>query len=109
MPSLDDYRAVKLERGELVNQIKNLTQDEWMIACKRLGLSVRVDSGKGSHVGVYKSDDCPSDRSECLVTTLQGNMYPNLQRGVMKRVVLYGRQSGKYSEDDIWKAIGILK
>lgn len=109
MPSLEDYRAVKLESGELVNQIKNFTQDEWVFACRRLGLSVRTDRGKDSHIAVYRSDDCLSENSECLVVTLQGNMYPNLQRGIVKRIVFYGIQSGKYTEDAVWEALKVKK
>lgn len=108
MSSLEEYRSVKLDRGDLVDQIKNLTQEQWIVACRRIGLSVRIESGRGSHAAVYQSDDCPSERSECLVTTLQHTMYPNLQRSIMKRVVFYGKQSGRYTEDDVWKALGML-
>lgn len=40
-----------------LNQINSgLTQNDWIKVCRKLGLEVRTDLGKGSHVRIYKND-----------------------------------------------------
>ncbi len=107
MSSPSSYREVKLAHGELVDRIKNLTQKEWMRVCEKLGLYVRPASGKGSHCAVYKDNVCLPEDSSCCVVTLPYNIYPNFQRDLVKKVIFYGLQSGKYREEDFWGAVGV--
>lgn len=107
MSSISSYREVRLANGELVDRIKNLTQKEWMRVCEKLGLYVRPTFGKGSHCVVYKDNVCPPEDSSCCVVTLPYNIYPNFQRDLVKKVLFYGQQSGKYTEADVWAALGI--
>lgn len=109
MPSPRDYREVRLERGQLVNQIKGHGQRDWMKACEKLGLCVVPASGRGSHCAVYKNNVCPPEDSSCCVVTIPTNLYPNFQRDLVKKVLLYGLQSGRYDEDDLWRALGVIK
>lgn len=101
------YREVRIEKGNLIDRIKNYRQEEWMKACDRLGLFVREDAGVGSHAAVYKEDCPPCDDRTCCVVTLIRGMHPGIQRDIFKKVLAYGLNSGKYSEDDIWKALKI--
>jgi hypothetical protein len=100
---------VKLQRGELTQQIKNLKQKDWLKACERLGLWVAEGGGKGSHVAVYCEVDCNRSNSNNLVLTVQKHLTPNIQTDKLKQLVAYGQHSGAYSEDDVWRALRILK
>jgi hypothetical protein len=101
-------QEVKLAKGHLVNQIKNLGQEEWMRICRALGLHVVPSAGRGSHCAVFKSPECPASDRSCCVVTLPRHIYPNFQRVLVKQLLLHGLQSGKYAEDDIWKATGVI-
>jgi len=105
MPLLNSYREVKLENGERVNQIKNLTQKEWMIVCERLGLHVVAASGKGSHCAVYKSSTCSPTDVSCCVVTIPCKVFPNFQRDLVKKIIFYGINSDLYTEEDFWNAV----
>lgn len=107
MSSPNEHSDVKLERGQLVDRIKNLSQKEWMRACERLGLCVRPEAGKGGHCAVYKDEVWPPESPASCITTLPNSLYPNIQRNLVKKVVGYGRSSGKYTEDDVWTALKI--
>jgi hypothetical protein len=78
-----------------------------MEACRKLGLHVPDGYGKGSHQAVYKSSDCSPEDSSCCVVTLPKNIYPNFQRDLIKKVLLYGITEGKFTEEDLWKVFGV--
>ena len=107
MSSPSEYRGVRLERGHLVNQVKNLGQQDWINVCRKLGLHVPEGYGKGSHCAVYKNDKCPPEDSSCCVVTLPRNIYPNFQRDLIKKIIYHGLQSGAYSEDDLWRVLDV--
>jgi hypothetical protein len=107
MSSPNNFSEVRLERGDLVDRIKNYTQRDWVAACKRLGLYVRTDAGKGAHCAVYKDDIWPPINSSSCILTLPPTMYPNIQRNQLKKIVGYGLESNKYEEKDVWKALKV--
>jgi hypothetical protein len=107
MSSPDPYRQVKLKKGHLVNQVKNLSQSDWVMACRKLGLYVPEGYGKGSHCAVYKNESCPPEDSSCCIVTLPRKIYPNFQRDLIKKIVYYGIQSGAYTEDKFWEVLGV--
>ena len=107
MSSPDAYREVRLKKGHLVNQVKNLSQQDWITVCRKLGLFVLNDYGKGSHCAVYKSEKCPPEDSSCCVVTLPRNIYPNFQRDLIKTILYHGIQTGAFSEDDLWKVLNV--
>ena len=101
------YREVRLAHGKLVDRIKNLTQRDWVRVCEKLGLYVPVGAGKGSHCAVYKDSSCPPEDSSCLVVTIPHTLYPNIQRDMVKKIVSYGLQGDKYTEEEVWTALGV--
>lgn len=101
--------SVRLEHGHLTATIKNLTQSDWVKACERLGLWVPDGAGKGSHRCAYKEENCDRTDSRMLVATIQKHMTPNIQTDKLKQIVAYGLQSKKYSEKEVWKALGKMK
>lgn len=106
MQGWDRYRQVKIDRGNLIDCIKNYTQQDWIKTLNKLGVIVRTDYGRGSHAVAYK-DNCPPGDIRCVVTTLVKHMHEEIQRPTFKKVLAYGLESGKYNEDDIWRALGI--
>lgn len=98
---------VKLKYGSLVDRIKNFKQKDWVKASLELGLYIPDVRGTGSHIAVYKSSECPVSDSRCLVVTIQGQIYPQIQRDYIKKLVFEGQRSGKYNEEDVWKALGV--
>jgi hypothetical protein len=100
---------VKLEYGHLTQQIKNLNQRDWVKACEHLGIWIADGGGKGSHVCGYKEINCDRSDSTMLVITIQRHLTPNIQTDKLKQLVAYGKESGKYTERDVWQALGILK
>jgi hypothetical protein len=100
---------VKIERGDLTKQIKNLKQSDWQKACERLNLWVVIGSGRGSHIAVYKEVDCDRANRDNLVITIQKHLTPNIQTDKLKQLIAYGDISKKYTEDDVWRALKILK
>lgn len=106
MENQQGFSVVKIENGKLIDQIKNKKQKDWMKVCKKLGLVVETKYGKGSHVGVYRPE-CPIENKQCCVVPLPQEIYPNIQRDIFKKVLYYGIDSGKYTEKDIWKALGV--
>jgi plasmid rolling circle replication initiator protein Rep len=106
MQPWDEYRRVKIERGELVDQIKNKKQQDWIKVCKKLGIIVRVDYGRGDHAVVNK-DNCPPEDRRCCITTLTRNMHSGIQRDIFKKILAHGLETGKFKEDDIWEALGV--
>ena len=106
MQEWDKYRLVKITRGELVDQIKNKNQSDWIKACTRLGIIISTEYGSGSHAVAYK-DNCPPEDRSCCIVTLQTNLHANIQRDIFKKILAYGLESKKYTEDDIWVALGV--
>lgn len=99
--------AGDLEYGELVARIKNYQQSDWVKACTRLSLYIPEGGGKGSHVAVYKEHNCDRSDSTMLLLTIPSHMYPNIQRDYVKKLVAWGKTSGRFTEQDIWTALGI--
>lgn len=107
MPSISSPSEIKLEYGSLGVRIKNLTQKDWVKACKKLELVVPDGAGAGSHAAVYKIKATSPYKSEDLVLTIVKKPYAQIQVNMFKKLVLNGIQSGKYKEKDVWEALGV--
>ena len=100
---------VKLKHGKLTPRLKQLRQKDWIKACKKLGIWIPSGGGKGSHVCGYREEDCDRSNSEMLVITIQKHLTPNIQTDKFKQLVAYGKQTGSYTEEDVWKALKMMK
>lgn len=96
-----------LDRGELVLRIKGYGQADWVRACSSLGLYIPAGGGKGSHVAVYKEHGCDRSDHHMLLATIPAKMYPQIQRDYVKKLVTWGCEFGRYTEDDVWRALGL--
>ena len=105
MQEWDKYRLVKITRGDLIDQIKNCSEKDWIKALNRLDVIVSTEYGRGHHAVAFK-DNCPPTDNRCVIATLV-NIQPNIQRDIFKKVLTYGLESKKYNEDDIWNALGV--
>jgi len=101
--------SIEIKRGHLTARIKNLKQKDWVKASKKLGLWVPISGGKGSHKVAYVEEDCDRANSDNLVLTIQKKLIPQIQTDKLKQLVAYGAESGEFSEDDVWRVLGMLK
>lgn len=100
----------KVEYPEFFLQIKSLKQKDWIKACEKLDIWIAQGGGKGSHICGYNAVNCDRTNSTNLVITIQkNNLNPIIQIKLFKKLLTYGKQSGKYAEIDIWKALKIMK
>lgn len=97
---------VKLDNNKYV-QLKGLTQNDWINACERLGLCVSKSSGKGSHCAVYKNNKCDPALADCLVITVPRNLYPEIQKKMLKQLIYHVVNDKLATEEEIWKAFKI--
>lgn len=100
--------SIKIQRKDLVPQLNRKRQQDWVVACERLGIWVPVGSGKGSHICGYREPNCDRANNSMLVVTIQKKMYPVAQVQKIKQLVAYGLSSGKYNEEDVWKAFELI-
>lgn len=106
MSSPNRHSDVTLTYGEYADRIKGLGQKDWIAACVRLGLCVRKEAGRGAHAVAYTSEEWPPS-ADMVVVTMATKFYPQIQRATLKKVVGYGVRSGRYTELDVWRALGI--
>lgn len=74
--------------------ITNLTQKDWLKACKRLGMEIDTKSGKGSHARVYN----PSGNFRPQTIPNHMNKYISLE--LYKTLLMWG-----FSEEQIDKSV----
>jgi len=106
MQPWDEYKLVRIERGELGDQIKNKTQEDWIKVCEKLNIKVSREYGRGDHAVAYK-DDCPPEDRKCVIATLTRNTLSCVQRDIFRKILSHGLKTGKFKEDDIWNALGV--
>jgi len=100
--------SVKIARKDLTPRLNGKKQKDWILACETLGIWVPEGSGKGSHRCGYTEINCDRADNRTLVVTIQQHMYPVAQVQKIKQLIAYGIKSGKYNEDDVWRAFGII-
>ncbi len=79
----------------LKNLKSDITQKQWIKACKKLGLTVMVSRGHGSHVRVYLADGKAS-----TPITIQKHTYKQVNISIYKALLDLG-----FSEQEIDKAL----
>lgn len=94
----------KIQRRALWQSLNNTRPEDWESAGKRLKLVVSKEGGKGSHCVIR--DPAYPDPSDYrgLITTIPRNLYKELNQAIFKQVLRFG-----IPEDDIWKALKMLK
>lgn len=73
----------------------DISQKQWIKACKKLGLEVMVSRGHGSHARVYAPDN-PSGAP----ITIQHKTYKHVNTSIYKALLSLG-----FSEEEIDKAL----
>lgn len=107
--SRKDYQSVEIEHTDLLPRIKNLTQKDWIKAATKLGIWIAPGGGKGSHVAGYVSVDCKRTIDNLVITLQKNNLHPAIQKDYLKKLIAFGLEDDKYSEDKVWKALKLLK
>ncbi len=73
--------------------LADITQRQWIRACRKLGLQVETKHGKGSHVLVKH----PNDGRKY---TIQKNLNRLINQKIFKKLLEW-----EFGEDEIWKAL----
>ncbi len=102
--------ANDIENKELFNRgLKNITQSDWIKAAGKLGISVLMSQSGTSHYLTLRDPIVlETNTTNGLITTITPNSFKEANRSIFKRVLEYCRQNGK-TENDIWKALGLVK
>jgi len=101
---LEGNVKISVSRKELWQGIGKVKQKDWKKAAMRLNLNVSVSGGKGSHI-VIRDPNCQNQNDiDSLIATVQKNLAKQLNQTIFKHLLEYG-----ISEDDIWKALKMLK
>lgn len=109
MDTVDFEDNNKIERPDLLPRVKNFKQSDWIKACKKLGIWIAPGGGKGSHVCGYRIENGERTISNLVITLQQNNLHPHIQYDYVKKLITYGRESGAYTENDVWRVLKILK
>jgi len=75
------------------HSFSDITQSQWIKACRKLGLTVEGDSGNGSHVLVKH----PSTQAKY---TIQHKLHKFINIKIFKKMMEWG-----FEEEQIWDAL----
>jgi len=79
---------------------------------EKAGIELGLDIGNrksGTHYTSLRNPHIKDHSNpESLVTTVQKNLYKQANQSIFKEVLKFGIKTGMYTEDDIWKALGML-
>ena len=58
---------------------------------------------------MFGSEDVGRTTDNLIITTQKNKLIPPIQIDYLKKLIAYGIESGSYSEDDVWRALKLLK
>lgn len=94
----------EINHKDLWQGLGNITQSDWAKAGIRLGLNVSTKGGKGSHIVIRNHKYSNPSNIESLIATVQRNLGKIHNQTIFKHFLEHG-----IPEDDIWKALKMLK
>ena len=101
--------ANDLKRKNLFDHgLKKITQRDWVKAAGKLNISVlESESGTSHYLTLRDPAILETNTPKGLITTLIPNLYKEANRSIFKKVLSYVEYKGG-TEDDLWKALGLL-
>lgn len=101
--------ANEIERKDLFDKgLRNITQSDWIRVAGKLNISVlKSQSGTSHYISLRDSDVVETESLKGFITTVLPNLYKQANRSIFKSVLKYVKSRG-LSEDDLWKALGLL-
>jgi len=94
----------RIQRKELWVKLANLKKGlQWIRAAETLGLSVTQPNGGSSHFALRLPGYEKTDVRGCVT-----NVFPSVRKDVNEKVFKSLLDAG-FEEDEIWKALGMLK
>lgn len=93
-----------IKRKELWRGLGNTRGRDWIHAADELGLNVTQPKGGSSHYAIrlpgFEKEDIKG-----LISNVHDKMRKDISEKVFKRLI----KKGGCAEDDIWRALGMLK
>jgi len=95
--------ANNIQRKDLFQQLGNIKRGEqWTKACEKLGFRVCIGT---KHPSTIRDPKLPEDTGRAsLITTIPNNLHRLMNQVIFKEILKYG-----VFEDDIWRALDMLK
>ena len=99
-----------ISRKELfANGLKNITQTDWIDVALKLDIFVlKSKSGTSHYITLRDPNRIGNDGIKVLITTVLPNLYKEANKSIFKNILKYGKNNN-ISEDNIWRALGLLK
>jgi len=99
-----------ISRKELfANGLKNITQTDWIDVALKLNIFVlKSKSGTSHYITLRDPNRIGNDGIKVLITTVLPNLYKEANKSIFKNILKYGKNNN-ISEDNIWRALGLLK
>jgi len=94
----------RIKRKDLYKTLGKLKTKDWLKAAENLNLKITSPSGGTSHCYSIRLPAIPVNDIRGLITTLYENMSNQVHQKVFKSFLRFG-----FKEDEIWKALGMLK
>lgn len=91
-----------IKHKDLYQNLGNIKRDqEWLKAADKLGLRV---CGGSKHPYTIRDPKMPEDNGKAsLIATIQSDLHKTINQKIFKEILKSG-----VSEEDIWKALGML-
>jgi hypothetical protein len=97
--------VVPLRHKDLHQSLGNIkTAKQWLDAATKLGFSITRPRGGSSHSSIRKVHSKPEDGIQGLITTVYDGMGKQVNQKVFKKLLEYGVE-----EDDLWRALGMMR
>jgi len=95
---------VKIKRQDLVKSLGNVGLSDWEKASDSLGFRLTSPKSGTSHVAVRTKDDIDDYSLKSLVVTIYRGTSNVVNKKIFKAFLKHG-----VKEDELWKALGLLK
>jgi len=97
-----------LRKDLFANGLKNVSQSDWIRAAGKFNLTIsRSNSGTSHYLSLRDPKNNNINDPKSLISTVMPNLYKEANKTIFKNILRYGKKNN-ISEDDIWKALGLL-
>ena len=99
-----------ISRKELYAKgLKNITQSDWINAAEKLNIFIsRSESGTSHYLTLRDPIRVDFNGLKKIITTVMPHSYKQANQSIFKSILKYGKDNN-ISEDDIWRALKLLK
>ncbi len=102
--------ANNIKRKQLYARLGDIRKtDDWARAAVKLGLDLGERNGTSHYLTIRDPQNKNHADVRSLVQTVQHNLYKEANQQIFKGLLRFGLEKGLYEEDNIWRALKMLK